>query len=174
MREKGRLVKSCETAFQQPLNTPHSGFMELAGSFHGQLHASCVERGGAGVLLLGRPGSGKSDLALRLVEQGFLLVADDRVELADGVVRAPVSLAGLLEVRGLGILRMRYSRQARLVLAVDLDGIPARLPVPRRHPELGVPLLALDAAPASAAFRVALALGCVLGQVEQVAGAFVS
>ena len=125
-------------------------------------------------MLLGRSGSGKSDLALRLVEQGFLLVADDRVEIADGVARAPASLAGLLEVRGLGILRMRYSRQARIALAVELDGAPMRMPVPRRHAELGVPMLTLDAAPVSAAYRVALALGCALGQVEQVAGAFVS
>src|SRR6516162_9304950 len=79
-----------------------------------QIHASCAARDGAGVLLLGPPGSGKSDLALRLLDCGFMLVADDRVEVEGGVARPPPALAGLLEVRGLGILRLPYLQSARL------------------------------------------------------------
>ena len=137
-----------------------------------QIHASCAARDGAGVLLLGPPGSGKSDLALRLLDCGFMLVADDRVEVEDGVARPPPALAGLLEVRGLGILRLPYEPSTRLALAVTLADEPPRLPAPATHAGLGLPLIALDARSPSAARRVALALDCVLGRVTQVAGAF--
>ena len=73
-----------------------------------QIHGSCASRDGAGVLVLGPAGSGKSDLVLRLLDRGFDLVADDRVEIEHGMARAPASLAGLIEVRGLGLLRLPY------------------------------------------------------------------
>jgi len=136
-----------------------------------QIHASCAARDGAGVLLLGPPGSGKSDLVLRLLDRGFMLVADDRVDIESGVARPPAALAGLLEVRGLGIVRLPHLAQARLALAIELGSAP-RLPQPTRHPTLDLPLLALDATTASAAQRVALALDCALGRVGQHAGAF--
>ncbi len=136
-----------------------------------QIHGSCAARDGAGVLLLGPPGSGKSDLTLRLLDRGFVLVADDRVEIEAGMARAPMALAGLLEVRGLGLMRLPFLAEARLHLAVDLAALPPRLPVPARHPALDLPLIGLDPAAASAAARVALALDCVLGRVGQIAGA---
>ena len=74
------------------------------------IHASCVAIGGKGVLILGDSGAGKSDLALRLIDDGAKLVADDRTELyaARGTLcaRAPKSIAGLIEVRGLGIIAL--------------------------------------------------------------------
>ena len=90
------------------------------------IHASCVARDGAGVLLLGPPGSGKSDLALRLISRGFLLVGDDQVTIQRDTVRPAAALAGLLEVRGLGIVRMPFAAEAKLVLMVDLA--PGRSP----------------------------------------------
>ncbi len=137
-----------------------------------QIHASCAARGGAGVLLLGPSGSGKSDLLLRLLDHGFTLVADDRVELADGLASAPPELAGLIEVRGLGLVRLPCTASARLALAVDLAAAPERLPRPARHAETGLPLVALDPKSPSAPARVALALACALGQVPLAAGAF--
>lgn len=134
------------------------------------LHASCIARDRAGVLLLGCPGSGKSDLALRLIGRGFVLVGDDQVIFSDGFIRPAPALAGLLEVRGLGIMRLPFLPEARLSLVVRLAE-PERLPHPERH-ETGAPVITLDAFAASAPDTVALALDCALGRVEQVAGAF--
>jgi HPr kinase/phosphorylase len=137
-----------------------------------QVHGSCVSRDGDGILLLGPSGSGKSDLALRLLGRGFDLVADDRVDIDDGIAAPPDALAGLLEVRGLGIVRLPYAPTARLALVAELGATADRLPAPARHTGLGLPLIRLDPAAASAPERVVLALDCALGRVSQVAGAF--
>ena len=137
-----------------------------------QIHGSCVSRDGVGVVLFGPPGSGKSDLVLRLLECGFVLVADDRVNIADGIASAPSALAGLLEVRGLGILRLPYAETAKLALAVELGTASERLPMPERHAELNLPLVRIDPTAASAPLRVARALDCAIGRIEQVAGSF--
>jgi HPr kinase/phosphorylase len=136
-----------------------------------QIHGSCVARDGAGVLLLGPSGCGKSDLVLRLLECGFVLVADDRVIVEAGMARAPDALLGLLEIRGLGILRLPYVHTVRLALAVEL-GLPERLPMPRQMNGVDLPLVTVDPAMASAPLRVARALDCALGLTPQIAGAF--
>jgi HPr kinase/phosphorylase len=131
-----------------------------------RLHATCVQVGGIGVVLLGASGAGKSDLALRLIDAGALLVADDQLEVeatAAGLLGRPVErLAGLLEVRGLGILRVPYCRVSPLGLVVELDAArPApRLPEPSTYPILGTELrrIRLDPGQASAAAKVRLAL----------------
>lgn len=137
-----------------------------------QMHASCVARKGAGVLLLGPSGAGKSDMAFRLLDRGFMLVADDRVHIADGLAAPAPELAGLLEVRGLGIVRLPHLPRARVCLAVQLARGAERLPSPARHDQLDVPMLSIDPAGVAAAARVELALDCALGRVRQVAGAF--
>jgi HPr kinase/phosphorylase len=139
------------------------------------VHASCAAREGSGVLLLGPPGAGKSDLLLRLLSRGFQLVADDQVEVDGDQARPPAALAGLLEVRGLGIVRLPHVAPVRLALAVHLLGPdeapPPRLPEPRQG-VLRVPEVTIDAAAASAPERIALALDCALGRVAQLSGAF--
>ena len=137
-----------------------------------RMHGSCVSRNGDAVLVVGPSGSGKSDLALRLLSRGFELVADDQVDIADGIASCPAELAGLLEVRGLGIVRLPFRDRARVVLVVDLDNVAERMPIPEQHPSLHVPVVRITAAAASAPERVALALDCALGRVSQVAGAF--
>lgn len=137
-----------------------------------RFHGSCVARDGAGVLLLGPSGAGKSDLALRLLGRGFVLVADDQVDVIDGFARAPTALAGLLEVRGLGIVRLPYLSDVKLSVVVALTDRCERLPFPERHEELDLPLVRLSALQVSAPDRVALALDCALGRVTQHAGAF--
>jgi len=137
-----------------------------------RIHGSCASRSGDAVLFVGPPGSGKSDLVLRLLARGFELVADDQVDLRDGFASAPPMLAGLLEVRGLGIMRLSYASRARIALVIDVAASPDRLPQPARHAALDVPLVHLDAALPSAPDRVAFALDCALGRISQVAGAF--
>src|SRR3954454_10030977 len=87
-------------------------------------HAAAVAIDGRAVLLRGPSGSGKSDLALRLIEAGARLVADDQSEVwrqGDALlVRAPSTIAGLIEVRGLGILRLDALAEAPVGLVADL------------------------------------------------------
>ena len=87
------------------------------------VHATCVDMNGAGVLIVGRSGSGKSDLALRLIEnKGAVLVADDRTNLiVNGenlVANSPESIQGLIEVRGVGIVKKNFKPQSCVKLVV--------------------------------------------------------
>ena len=136
------------------------------------IHASCAARDGSGVLLTGPPGSGKSDLLLRLIDRGYSLVADDQVEISDGFASPPPSLEGLLEVRGLGIFRLPYTAPVPVKLTVFL-GQSDRLPHARTD-DAGHPLVMIDPALISAAKRLDLALDCVLGRITQHTGAFTS
>jgi serine kinase of HPr protein (carbohydrate metabolism regulator) len=151
----------------QAVGPASSGLLRAAPeAAHVRLHASCVQLGSVGVVLLGPSGVGKSDLALRLIDAGALLVADDQLQVEAtpaGLLGRPAeTLAGLLEVRGLGILRLPYCRVSPLGLVVDLDAArPApRLPEPSTYPILGIELrrLLLDPRQASAAAKVRLAL----------------
>ena len=89
-----------------------------------RVHATCIAIDGRGILLRGPSGSGKSDLALRLIDEGALLVSDDQVILteADGglTASAPATIAGRMEVRGIGIVSMPHLPQVGLTLVVDL------------------------------------------------------
>jgi HPr kinase/phosphorylase len=140
-----------------------------------RIHGSCVARDGAAVLLLGPPGAGKSDLALRLIGRGFALVADDQVLLDGRAATAPEALRGMLEVRGLGIFHaLPVAEGTTLALVVDLvapDGV-ARLPLPATWDAAGVPRVALHGHEASACDKVAWALDAALGRRAQRAGAF--
>ncbi len=133
------------------------------------------------VLLRGPSGAGKSDLALRLIDQGWHLVADDQTALAPGpaglLASAPQSIAGQLEVRGLGILPVPALARARLCLVVDLvaaDKIE-RLPDAASCELLGVglPHLALDPFAASAPAKLRLAVrreaAVIIGSRQQAA-----
>ncbi len=128
------------------------------------VHATAVALGGRCVLLLGASGTGKSDLALRLIDRGWRLVADDHVVLAQekGVLwaSAPPQLAGLIEVRGVGIVPEPALARAPVVLALDLATSPDRLPDPARRDLAGVaiPWLGFDGCGDSAPQRVERAL----------------
>lgn len=130
------------------------------------LHATCIAIGPHGVLLRGGSGSGKSDLALRLIEEGAMLVADDQVALRvrGGRLEAspPQAIAGLIEVRGFGIVRLPYRAPVTVVLVatlVERAEVP-RLPEPDRVEVAGVALPHLLLAPfdASAPAKLRLAV----------------
>jgi HPr kinase/phosphorylase len=131
-----------------------------------RVHGTSVALDGAGVLLRGPSGCGKSDLALRLIDQGAQLVADDQTELdleGDEIaMTAPATIAGQIEVRGVGILRVPSVSSAPLRVVVDLVPMASveRMPEPRACAMLGrsVPLLALAPFEASVVAKLRLAL----------------
>lgn len=106
------------------------------------MHASCVAVSGRGVLIIGPSGSGKSALALQLLAYGAALVADDQTELTvEGdslIARCPAMLRGLVEARGVGLLRAEAVTQAEVRLVADMETAePDRLPPHRTVTLLG-------------------------------------
>jgi HPr kinase/phosphorylase len=147
------------------------------------LHASSVAYGAEAVLLLGPPGSGKSDLALRLIREGWTLVADDQcvLRVAGNALRveAPPTLHGMLEVRGLGIFADLPVAPANTILRLAVRLVPSeavpRLPSPAvwtGEAGIALPEVVLDGAGASAPAKVAFALDAAIGRLRQRAGAF--
>lgn len=130
------------------------------------VHASCVSIDGQAVLLRGPSGSGKSDLALRLIDTGAVLVADDQVILKIAanslMASAPRAISGLLEVRGIGIVNCEVIASAPIRLVIDLDSVSTieRLPNAEVCSLLGFESARITLNPfeASAAAKVRIAL----------------
>jgi serine kinase of HPr protein (carbohydrate metabolism regulator) len=129
------------------------------------LHVSAVSIGGRAVLIGGRSGTGKSDLALRLIDRGAALVSDDytyvhRVS-GQALASAPATIAGKIEVRGVGIVERESVADIPVALFVDLEGQPERLPRGEDRIAIAgvsVPIVALDGHHASAPLKVEAAL----------------
>jgi serine kinase of HPr protein (carbohydrate metabolism regulator) len=129
------------------------------------VHASTVAIEGRAILITGPSGSGKSDLTLRLLDRGFVLVSDDQtIVKRDGdrlVASPPPTIAGKLEIRGIGVVEMDIVIDQPVALIVELTSEIQRIPDDNRErPILGVsvPLVSIDAMAASAPSKVALAL----------------
>jgi len=106
------------------------------------LHATCVTVAGKAAVFMGVSGSGKSSLALNLMALGAGLVADDRVILkkVGGVVSAsaPETISGMIEARGIGLIRAKACGPAPVECVVDLDQVEtARMPPVRQIMLLG-------------------------------------
>jgi len=141
-----------------------------------KIHGTCVEVDGLGVLLCGPSGCGKSDLALRLIDGGARLVADDYTELslagATIIARAPETIKDLIEVRGVGVLKIGAALQAELGLVIDLVASDAieRLAEDDAMDLLGlqVPRFRLTPFEASAPAKVRLIVRRVKGDIVHV------
>lgn len=136
------------------------------------IHATSIDLCGFGIIILGASGSGKSDLALRLIDEGAFLVADDQTNVdivgENLIAMAPHQISGLLEVRGVGIVHAPAKERSTLRLAVtlsepEIERLPGlrfwalpNMPVPR------IPLVALRAFEASAPAKLRQSLGVVL------------
>lgn len=129
------------------------------------LHVSCVAIGEHAVLIEGRSGSGKSDLALRLIDRGAVLVSDDYTILVRSarnlIATPPATIAGKMEVRGLGILDMPHRDRVPVALLVQLlDEVDRMPPEPQRRRIAGVDIavVAIRGHDASSPIKVELAL----------------
>ena len=128
------------------------------------IHASTVAIGGRAVLLEGPSGAGKSDLALRLIDRGAVLVSDDYTVLTASddllLASAPPTIAGRMEIRGVGIIFVTHVEPVPVALLIRLAGPVERLPEPESRWFDGVPVraIALDPHEASAPIKVELAV----------------
>ncbi|HML09993.1 MAG TPA: HPr kinase/phosphatase C-terminal domain-containing protein [Stellaceae bacterium] len=135
------------------------------------VHATAVAIGGRAVLLRGPSGSGKSDLALRLIDAGAELVADDYSQLqrqGDAiVVRAPATISGLIEARGVGIVKVQALDVAPLALIADMVAPQhvERMPEPGSETIFGlaIPVVAIAPFEASAPAKLRFALAALVG-----------
>ena len=129
-----------------------------------RLHATTVAIDGMAVMIEGASGSGKSDLALRLIDRGAILVSDDQTLVvragATLLARAPAAIAGRIEVRGIGLLAMPYVEDVPVALLVHLGGAIERMPDRRARKIAGVDVREVAIAPfeASTPIKVELAL----------------
>lgn len=129
------------------------------------LHVSCVAIGERAVLIEGRSGAGKSDLALRLIDRGARLVSDDYTLVVRDrqalLATAPATIAGKIEVRGIGIVTMPHVERVAVALLVelrdDIERMPLDMPV-RSIAGVKVPVIAIEGHYASAPIKVELAL----------------
>lgn len=126
------------------------------------IHATCVNINSKGILILGDSGSGKSDLALRLITMfSAKLVSDDRTDIFSdsGAIKAkaPNTLKGLLEVRGIGIIKQEYLKETTVDLVIKLtaDKIE-RMPLPQNYKieDIEVPMFLLNPFESSAPSKV--------------------
>jgi serine kinase of HPr protein (carbohydrate metabolism regulator) len=138
-----------------------------------RVRGTCICIDGHAVLLRGASGSGKSDLALRLIDGGGELVADDYTDVEQGagglVAMAPASIRGLLEVRGFGVIKVDACSSAMLVAVIDLVPLSDvdRMPEPQRVQilEALLPCFRLFAFESSAAAKVRLAVRLATGGI---------
>jgi len=129
------------------------------------VHATAVAIGGRAVLIGGRSGTGKSDLALRLIDRGAALISDDYTHvrrLKDrAIASAPAAILGKIEVRGVGVVELEPVSDLPIALFVDLDREPDRLPdmeERRMLAGLPIPTIGLGGHEASAPLKVEAAL----------------
>jgi HPr kinase/phosphorylase len=139
-----------------------------------QFYATAVIYCGFGILIRGPSGSGKSDLALRLIDDGADLIADDQVVIKavgqELYLSAPDSLSGLIEVRGIGVIKIEYVSDIRLCLIVELDPSNEIQRIPTIKEELikniPVPVINMYAFESSVLAKIKIILGHLDKKIE--------
>jgi HPr kinase/phosphorylase len=133
------------------------------------LHATAVAINGNGVLLTGPSGSGKSDLALRLIDRGAILISDDAVavDVSDGLpmLTPGPNIEGKLELRGVGICAINHISSAPLRLVVELTDDVERMPAADKTAnvsEYDTPVIQLASFEVSAAVKLEYALRTIV------------
>jgi len=133
------------------------------------IHGTAISIGGHAVLIMGESGSGKSDLALLLIDRGAILISDDVVflETRDNapILTVAPNIVGKIEVRGVGIFDVNFIASAPLRLIVQFIDAPDRLPEDIAHTAIGgyvVPVSKLNPFEHSSAIKVEYALRAVL------------
>ena len=136
------------------------------------IHASCVRFKNKGLLICGQSGQGKSDLCLRLMEQGAELIADDQTKLEcidnELIASCPENLQGLLEVRGIGIITTPFLPATKIHLKLSLQSKEKidRMPesVNENIEGVQIPVLALNAFECSAILKIKTYMEILNGQ----------
>jgi HPr kinase/phosphorylase len=139
-----------------------------------QFYATAVTYCGFGILIRGPSGSGKSDLALRLIDDGAGLIADDQVVIKavqqELYLSPPDSLSGLIEVRGVGVIKIEYVRDIRLCLIIELDPSNEiqRIPVIKEEliKNIPVPVINMYAFESSVLAKLKIILGYLDKKIE--------
>ncbi len=133
-----------------------------------RLHATCVAIGGFGVVITGRSGSGKSDLAIRLIDRGAILVSDDSTQIdrrgEQLFASAPETIIGRIELAGVGIVELPVQQDVAVRLIVSLDDRPIRHPdwtENRQVAGVDIPVIGLVGSESSAPIKVEHALRIV-------------
>ena len=137
-------------------------------------HGTAVSYNGSGILILGPSGSGKSDLALRLINEGADLIADDQVliKLVGKALQlsAPDSISGLIEVRGVGIIKIKPVCYIPLSLIVEIKSGAQleRIPIMKKDliENIPIPVIQLDAFEGSAIAKIKILLKCLGEEIE--------
>lgn len=136
------------------------------------IHATTIAIDGRGVMLVGASGAGKSDLALRLIDRGAVLVSDDYTDVVrrgDAVIAsAPPRIAGLIEVRGVGIVEQAFATSTAIRLVVRLGDEIDRMPDPNWCTIAGIQVreVVIDPLRLSAPIKVECALGLIVAEEE--------
>jgi serine kinase of HPr protein (carbohydrate metabolism regulator) len=133
------------------------------------IHASCIALSGRALLIAGPSGSGKSDLALRLIDRGATLISDDYTILTQVgqqlMAHAPETIKGKIEVRGLGIMEMEATQDVPVALIIDLSEPSDRFPLEPKErliAGLRIPIMGLRPFEATAPIKAELALSQVI------------
>lgn len=137
------------------------------------IHATAVSIGGVGVIITGPSGSGKSDLAIRLIDRGAVLIADDYVCIEPSaigpILRCPENITGKIELRGVGIIERPFAQGivAQMHIALGAEGERLPLDMPKQPVgDITLPTLAMDAFHSSSPIKAEISAASLQARLD--------